>query len=110
MLVSHDRAFIDNVTNRTIEISLGTVSYTHLGVPLDFEHFRQRALDFNSEDLSKEDFLKMLTERLATTDINAVRNDVLPFIKNPSELDIWSNDYFVQLVGMMKFQEGKIPS
>ena len=84
--------------------------YVRNGVPLDFEHFRQRALDFNSEDLSKEDFLKMLTERLATTDINAVRNDVLPFIKNPSELDIWSNDYFVQLVGMMKFQEGKIPS
>ena len=84
--------------------------YVRNGVPLDFEHFRQRALEFNSEDLSKEDFLKMLTERLATTDINAVRNDVLPFIKNPSELDIWSNDYFVQLVGMMKFQEGKIPS
>lgn len=84
--------------------------YVRNGVPLDFEHFRQRALDFNSEDLSKEVFLKMLTERLATTDINAVRNDVLPFIKNPSELDIWSNDYFVQLVGMMKFQEGKIPS
>ncbi|MCM1332495.1 MAG: nucleotidyl transferase AbiEii/AbiGii toxin family protein [Bacteroides sp.] len=82
--------------------------YVRNGVPLDFEHFRQRALDFNSEDLNKEDFLKMLTERLATTDINAVRNDVLPFIKNPSELDIWSNDYFVQLVGMMKFQEGKI--
>lgn len=84
--------------------------YVRNGVPLVFEHFRQRALEFNSEDLSKEDFLKMLTERLATTDINAVRNDVLPFIKNPSELDIWSNDYFVQLVGMMKFQEGKIPS
>lgn len=25
MLVSHDRAFIDNVTNRTIEISLGKI-------------------------------------------------------------------------------------
>lgn len=82
--------------------------YVRNGVPLDFEHFRQRALDFNSEDLSKEDFLKMLTERLATTNINAVKKDVLPFIKNPSELDIWSNDYFVQLVGMMKFQKGSI--
>lgn len=82
--------------------------YVRNGVPLDFEHFRQRALDFNSENLSKEDFLKMLTERLATTDINAVKKDVLPFIKNPSELDIWSNDYFVQLIGMMKFQAGTI--
>ncbi|MCI9607681.1 MAG: nucleotidyl transferase AbiEii/AbiGii toxin family protein [Muribaculaceae bacterium] len=77
--------------------------YVRNGVPLDFEHFRQRAIDFNSEDLCKEDFLKKLAERLATTDINAVKKDVLPFIKNPSELDIWSNDYFVQLAGMMKF-------
>ncbi len=81
--------------------------YVRNGVPLDFEHFRQRALDFNGEDLSKEDFLIKLTERLVTTDINLVKNDVLPFIKNPSELDIWSNDYFVQLAGMMKFQAEK---
>lgn len=82
--------------------------YVRNGVPLDFNHFRQRALDFNCEDLNKEDFLKMLTERLAKTDINAVRKDVLPFIKNPSELDIWSNDYFVQLVSMVKFKESTI--
>ena len=82
--------------------------YVRNGVPLDFEHFRQRAIDFNGEDLDKETFLTKLTERLATTDIKAVKNDVLPFVKNPSELDIWSNDYFVQLVGMMKFQENKI--
>lgn len=79
--------------------------YVRNGVPFDFEHFRQRALDFNEEDLSKGEFLKMLTQRLATTDISAVKKDVLPFIKNPSELDIWSNDYFVQLIGMMKFQD-----
>ena len=82
--------------------------YVRNGVPLDFEHFRQRAFDFNGEDLNKEDYLKVLTERLATTDIDAVKKDVLPFIKNPSELDIWSNEYFVQLAGMMKFQEDKI--
>ena len=79
--------------------------YVRNGVPLDFEHFRQRAIDFNGEDLAEEDFLKLLKERLATTDINAVKKDVLPFVRNPSELDIWSNDYFVQLVGMMKFQD-----
>ncbi len=82
--------------------------YVRNGVPLDFEHFRQRAIDFNGENLNKEDFLKILTERLSTADIKSVKNDVASFVKNPSELDIWSNDYFVQLVGMMKFQEHKI--
>lgn len=79
--------------------------YVRNGIPLDFDHFRQRALDFNGEDLTKEVFLKMLVDRLATTDIGMVKKDVLPFIKNPSELDIWSNDYFVMLAGMMKFQD-----
>lgn len=82
--------------------------YVRNGVPLDFEHFRQRAIDFNGEDLNKADFLKLLTERLSTADIKSVKNDVASFVKNPSELDIWSNDYFVQLVGMMNFQEDKI--
>ena len=82
--------------------------YVRNGVPLDFEHFRQRAIDFNGEDLNKEDFLKLLIERLSTADIKSVKNDVTSFVKNPSELDIWSNDYFVQLVSMMKFQEDKI--
>jgi predicted nucleotidyltransferase component of viral defense system len=79
--------------------------YVRNGVPLDFEHFRQRAIDFNGEDLTYEKFLELLTERLATTDINMVKRDVLPFVKNPSELQIWSNDYFVQLAGMMKIQK-----
>lgn len=78
--------------------------YVRNGVPLDFEHFRQRAIDFNGVDLTKEEFQRLLTERLASTDMKMVKNDVLPFIKNPSDLDVWSNEYFVQLVSMMKYQ------
>ncbi len=76
--------------------------YVRNGIPLDFDHFAQRALDFNGESISKEDFRNRLIERLSTTDIELVKNDVLPFIKNPKELDIWSNDYFVRLSEMMK--------
>jgi predicted nucleotidyltransferase component of viral defense system len=81
--------------------------YVRNSVPLDFEHFRQRALDFNGEALSKEDFIYTLKKRLATTDINMVKNDVIPFIKDQSELDIWSNDYFVKLADMIRFSDNK---
>ena len=30
-------------------------------------------------------------------------NHVLPFIKNQRELNIWSNEYFLQLADMLKF-------
>lgn len=75
--------------------------YVRNHVPLDFNHFKIRAKEFNGLDLNKDGFVKMLKEKLATTDINAVKNDVLPFVVNPIELEIWSNDYFLQIADMM---------
>lgn len=79
--------------------------YIRHGIHLDFSHLQERALQFNGEDLSKDAFLTKLNERLATTDINQVKADVMPFVRNPKELDIWSNDYFLQLAGMLQFDE-----
>ena len=75
-------------------------------VPLDFTHLHERVLQFNQEDedITKERFLVKLTERLSTADINQVKADVLPFVHNPKELDIWSNDYFLQLARMLRFE------
>lgn len=68
--------------------------YVRHKISLDFTHLCKRALQFNQEELDKETFLQKLNERLATADINQVKADVLPFVRNPKELDIWSNDYF----------------
>ena len=78
--------------------------YVRKGVSLDFTHLHERALQFNEEDITKESFLEKLNERLATTDINQVKADVLPFIRNQKELEIWSNDYFLQLAKMVRFE------
>ena len=76
---------------------------TH-NVPLDFAHLAERVRQFNNEEIEKEAFMAQLKDRLASANINQVKNDVLPFVRNPKELDIWSNDYFVQLADMMKFE------
>ena len=78
--------------------------YVRHNIPLDFTHLSERALQFNQEKLDKETFLQKLNERLATADINQVKADVLPFVRNPKELDIWSNDYFLQLAKMIRFE------
>ncbi|ATV32069.1 nucleotidyl transferase AbiEii/AbiGii toxin family protein [Prevotella intermedia] len=78
--------------------------YVRHGIPLDFTHLHERALQFNQEDISEESFLEKLKERLSTADLNQVKSDVLPFVRNPKELDIWSNDYFLQLADMIKFE------
>lgn len=71
--------------------------YVRSAVPLKFEHLQARVREFNGMDIDIKQFQAMLTERLSQTDIRQVKADVLPFVQNPQELDIWSNDYFVQL-------------
>lgn len=78
--------------------------YVRHKVPLDFNHLQERIKEFNGCEKSKEEFLDDLRNRLASADINQVKADVLPFIKNPRELEIWSNDYFLQLASLVKFE------
>ena len=78
--------------------------YVRHNVPLDFAHLAERVRQFNNEEIEREVFIAQLKDRLASANINQVKNDVLPFVRNPKELDIWSNDYFVQLADMVKFE------
>lgn len=78
--------------------------YVRNGIKLDFTHLQERIREFNGIEMSKEEFLMALKGRLASTDIKMVRQDVEPFIKNPESLEIWSNDYFLQLADMVAFQ------
>ncbi len=78
--------------------------YVRNGVALDFAHLAERCKQFNGEDITPTSFKAKLIERLSTADIKQVREDVLPFVRNPKELDIWSNDYFVQLAEMVRFE------
>ena len=77
--------------------------YIRHNIPLDFAHLKERVLQFNGENITRESFLAKLKDRLSTADISQVKADVLPFVRNPGELDIWSSDYFMQLVDMLNF-------
>ena len=72
--------------------------YVRWGIPLDFKHLQERISEFNGVEMSKDEFTAVLKERLSNTNIEDVKRDVRPFLRNdPHELDIWSNDYFLQL-------------
>ena len=79
--------------------------YVRNSVPLNFKHLQERIRQFNGIIVSQDEFLTMLKEKLATTNINQVKQDVMPFLKNPNELNIWSNDYFLQLAQMIKWEK-----
>lgn len=78
--------------------------YVRQGIKLSWTHLHERILQFNGEDLTREQFTTLLEAKLKTTNIKMVKADVEPFIIHPHELDIWSNDYFLQIAQMMQFE------
>ena len=78
--------------------------YIRFNVPLNFRHLQERIREFSGQEVSKDEFMHLLRERLSTADINQVKQDVLPFVDRPSDLDIWSNDYFLQIAEMIRFE------
>lgn len=78
--------------------------YVRHKVALDFIHLQERIRQFNGVEMSREEFIAELKTRLTLADMKQVKADVLPFVRNPHELDIWSNDYFLQLAQMIRFE------
>lgn len=76
--------------------------YVRNGIGLSWSHLHERILQFNGEDMTQEQFMSLLLERLQTTNIDQVKADVEHFVLNRQELDIWSNDYFVQVAHLMQ--------
>ena len=78
--------------------------YVRNDVPLDFQHLQERIWEFSGEEMSHEKFMQLLNERLATADMKSVLEDVTRFVRNPNELKIWSNDYFLELAKKIRFK------
>ena len=81
--------------------------YVRNHVPLNFNHFCERSYQFGSlqkGEITQDTFKQLLREKINKTSIEMVKSDVRPFIRNQSDIEIWSTDYFLQLINMMKFE------
>lgn len=80
--------------------------YVKNNISLDFTHLCQRIEQFeslNMEQMTHESFKKLLKEKIANTNFENAKADVKPFIKVQKQLEIWSTDYFTQLVDLIIF-------
>jgi predicted nucleotidyltransferase component of viral defense system len=80
--------------------------YVKQGVELNLDHFVERALqsgNLENDSWHKGDFLNLVQKKIQQLDVDSARHDVVRFIKNPSQLEIWSQEYFLQLLQMVKF-------
>ncbi|HED37077.1 MAG TPA: nucleotidyl transferase AbiEii/AbiGii toxin family protein [Ignavibacteria bacterium] len=79
--------------------------FVRMGIPLELKHLYSRMVQSQKYDkrnkFRREDLMELFTFAINNLDVEKAKRDVLPFIKNSNELDIWSQDYFKQLFEKM---------
>lgn len=83
--------------------------YIKKGIVLPLVEFVDRAknskhIDEESVELNPNLFKQQLIDKIENLDIKKAVDDISSFIQNPSELNIWSKQYFIDLVKMMKIE------
>ena len=82
--------------------------YIRKGIPLNVPHFLQRAIDtgdWTKETINPDQIKDLLRDKIRSVSINSVKEDVVRFIPDGRVLEIWSADYFLDLIENLKFQE-----
>lgn len=69
--------------------------------PINLEHLKNRLLDsgYLKEDkpISKDDVKKILFEKFDTINFNEAKKDILPFVNDKYNIDIWDKDLFISM-------------
>lgn len=81
--------------------------YIKKGTPLDVTHFLARAIDtgnWQEKGVSEKQIIELLYSKIDSVDFSSIKDDVVRFIENDDVLNIWSPEYFKDLVNKMKFE------
>ncbi|WP_296323035.1 nucleotidyl transferase AbiEii/AbiGii toxin family protein [Treponema sp. UBA3813] len=72
--------------------------YLSHGTKVNLSHLQKRLEQsekwHSKEELTLPKLIDLLCERFGSVDFDNAKNDVLPFIKDPRKLDLWSRDFF----------------
>jgi len=81
--------------------------YIKKGIPLDVNHFLTRAKDTNDwqeNSISNEQIIELLSTKIKSVSFSHIKDDVVKFIQNDDDLNIWSPEYFYDLIEKIKFE------
>jgi len=79
--------------------------YIKKGYELNLNHFLLRAIDsgdWKKDKMSEAEFRALLSEKINDVKLDFVKADISRFIKDPKKLEIWSTQYFHDLVEKLK--------
>jgi len=81
--------------------------YVRNNTVLNFGHLSQRTKQFKSlpeVELTQNNLIPLIKEKISKFNLEMIKSDIRPFIKNPAELDIWSQAYFSNLAERIQFK------
>ena len=77
------------------------VFYLSRNIPVNMRHLKARLVDsgFIEEgfNLTREALITMLGNRFASIDYEQAKQDVQPFVKDKTKLEIWSAEFFIEI-------------
>ena len=85
------------------------VFYLSQGTPVNLRHLNARLVDSGfdgaREEMTLGEIKDILHRRFESIDYDQARRDVLPFIKNPSAVEIWGKDFFIAITENLSARE-----
>lgn len=81
--------------------------YIKKNIPLDVRHFLQRIKDtgdWSKDSITKEEIQQLLKNKIDAVSMDNIKEDVIRFIKDEKVLEIWSREYFYDLIEKLKFE------
>lgn len=82
--------------------------YIKKGTPLDLDHFLLRAKDsgdWQGETVNESQVIQLLEEKIKSVNFDNIKEDVIRFIPDSSVLDLWGEQYFLDLIKKLKFHQ-----
>lgn len=81
--------------------------YIKKGVPLHLDHFLLRTRnsgDWDEKTITQNKFIQLVKDKITNVSFKAIREDIVRFIRDDKALEIWSADYFGDLIEKIKFK------
>ncbi len=84
------------------------IFYLSRQTPVHLKHLNARLVDSGfegaREDMTLPEIKQILLQRFSSIDYSRAKEDVLPFIRNPASLDVWSASFFQSITENMTAQ------
>ena len=83
------------------------IFFLSLGVSVNLSNLKSKLIQSNyideNYDLTIENLKLLLNDRFSKVDFNQAKEDVIPFIKDKSKIDLWSKEFFIEITKNLKW-------